>query len=59
MNREELEGTAEALKARFKQAAGDLTNNPLLYDEGVTEETRGDRSFRLARLLAPEPADWR
>ena len=41
MNRDELEGKAEALKGKIKQAAGDFTNNPNLYDEGVADEAAG------------------
>jgi uncharacterized protein YjbJ (UPF0337 family) len=41
MNRDELEGKAEALKGRIKQAAGDLTDNPGLHDEGVADEVAG------------------
>lgn len=41
MNRDELEGKAEALKGRVKQAAGDLTNDPALHDEGVADEVAG------------------
>jgi len=41
MNRDELEGKAEALKGKVKQAAGDLTNDPDLHDEGVADEAAG------------------
>lgn len=41
MNRDELEGKAEALKGRIKQAAGDLTGDPNLHDEGVVDEAAG------------------
>jgi uncharacterized protein YjbJ (UPF0337 family) len=41
MNRDELEGKAEALKGKIKQAAGDLTNDPNLHDEGVADEDAG------------------
>ena len=41
MNRDELEGKAEALKGKIKQAAGDLTNDPDLHDEGVVDEAAG------------------
>lgn len=41
MNRDEIEGKAEALKGKVKQAAGDLTNNPDLHDEGVVDEVAG------------------
>jgi uncharacterized protein YjbJ (UPF0337 family) len=42
MNRDELEGKAEALKGKIKQAAGDLTDNDRLHDEGVADEAAGD-----------------
>jgi uncharacterized protein YjbJ (UPF0337 family) len=42
MNRDELAGKAEALKGKLKQAAGDLTNNPRLHDEGVADEVAGE-----------------
>ena len=41
MNRDEIEGKAEALKGKIKQATGDLTNNPDLHDEGVVDEVAG------------------
>ena len=41
MNRDELEGKAEALKGKIKKAAGDLTDNPDLHDEGALDEAAG------------------
>ena len=41
MNREELEGKAEALKSKIKQATRDLTNNSRLHDEGVVDDVPG------------------
>ena len=41
MNKDELEGKAEALKGKVKQAAGDLTDDPALHDEGVADEVAG------------------
>ena len=41
MNRDEIEGKAEALKGKIKQATGDLTDNPDLHDEGVADEAAG------------------
>ncbi len=41
MNRDELEGKAEALKGKIKQAAGDLTDDPDLHDEGAVDEAAG------------------
>ena len=42
MNRDELEGKVEAFKGRIKQAAGTLTRNPDLHDEGVVDEVAGE-----------------
>lgn len=42
MNRDELEGKAEALKGKVKQTAGDVTNDPELHDEGVADEAAGN-----------------
>ncbi len=38
MNDDELKGKAEALKGKIKQAAGDLSDNDQLHDEGVVDE---------------------
>ncbi len=42
MNRDELEGKAEALKGKVKQAAGDLMDDDRLRDEGEADEASGD-----------------
>jgi uncharacterized protein YjbJ (UPF0337 family) len=42
MNRDELEGKAKAAKGKMKQAAGDLTDNDRLRDEGVADEAVGN-----------------
>jgi uncharacterized protein YjbJ (UPF0337 family) len=42
MNRDELDGKAEKLKGRLKQAAGNLTDNDRLHDEGVADEAAGN-----------------
>ena len=42
MNRDELNGKGEQLKGKLKQAAGDLTDNERLHDEGVADEASGD-----------------
>lgn len=49
MNRDELEGKTEALKGKVKQAAGDLTNNPDLHDEGVIDEAAGNTQDAFGR----------
>jgi uncharacterized protein YjbJ (UPF0337 family) len=41
MNKDEIEGKAEALKGKIKQAAGDLTDNPELQQEGQDDEVAG------------------
>ncbi len=42
MNRDELNGKGDQLKGKLKQAAGDLTDNARLHDEGVADEASGD-----------------
>jgi uncharacterized protein YjbJ (UPF0337 family) len=42
MNRDELEGKAEALKGKAKQAVGHVTDDPELHDEGMADETAGE-----------------
>ena len=49
MNRDEIEGKAEALKGKMKQAAGDLTDNERLHDEGVADEAAGDTQETIGR----------
>jgi uncharacterized protein YjbJ (UPF0337 family) len=49
MNRDELDGKAEALKGRVKQAAGDLTNDPALHDEGVVDEAAGETQAAIGK----------
>lgn len=41
INRDEVEGKVESLKGKAKQAVGDLTNDPVLEDEGVQDEAAG------------------
>ncbi|MEN3339713.1 MAG: hypothetical protein V7647_3389 [Acidobacteriota bacterium] len=42
MNRDELNGKGDQLKGKLKQAAGDLTDDDRLHDEGVADEASGD-----------------
>jgi uncharacterized protein YjbJ (UPF0337 family) len=42
MNRDELDGKANKVKGRVKQAAGDLTNDENLRDEGVADQAAGN-----------------
>jgi uncharacterized protein YjbJ (UPF0337 family) len=50
MNRDELEGKAEALKGKIKQVAGDLTKNPALHHEGVVDEAAGNTRDAAGRI---------
>ena len=56
MNRDELNGRADKLKGKVKQAAGDLTDNEQLHDEGVADEAAGDvqEGFGRARRKVGE-----
>jgi uncharacterized protein YjbJ (UPF0337 family) len=49
MNRDEIDGKAEALKGKIKQAAGDLTDNDDLRDEGIADEAAGDTQDAIGR----------
>ena len=49
MNRDELEGKAEALKGKIKQAAGTITRDPDLHDEGVVDEVAGRTQAAIGR----------
>jgi uncharacterized membrane protein/uncharacterized protein YjbJ (UPF0337 family) len=49
MNRDELEGKVETLKGKMKQAAGDLTNDQDLHDEGVAQEAAGQTQDAFGR----------
>jgi uncharacterized protein YjbJ (UPF0337 family) len=42
MNKDELDGRVDQVKGKVKQAAGDLTGNERLHDEGVADEAGGD-----------------
>jgi uncharacterized protein YjbJ (UPF0337 family) len=41
MNRDEIEGKAEQIKGKVKKAAGDLTDDERLHDEGTVDEAAG------------------
>jgi uncharacterized protein YjbJ (UPF0337 family) len=47
--RDELEGKAEGLKGKIKQAAGTLTGDPDLHDEGVIDEVAGKTQAAVGR----------
>jgi uncharacterized protein YjbJ (UPF0337 family) len=55
-NRDEVEGQADQLKGRAKQAWGDITNNERLQDEGVADEAEGEikEGFGRARRKVGE-----
>jgi uncharacterized protein YjbJ (UPF0337 family) len=56
MNRDELEGKAEQIKGKIKQAAGDLTDDEDLHGEGVADEAEGNvqEGFGKVRRKAGE-----
>ena len=41
MNKDEINGKAEQIKGKMKQATGDLTDDERLHDEGVSDEAAG------------------
>jgi uncharacterized protein YjbJ (UPF0337 family) len=41
MNRDEAQGKTDQLRGKIKQAAGDLTDDEQLHDEGVADEAAG------------------
>lgn len=41
MNRDEFQGKNDQVKGKIKQAAGDLTDDERLHDEGVADEAAG------------------
>jgi uncharacterized protein YjbJ (UPF0337 family) len=41
MNRDEIDGKVEQPKGKVKQAAGDLTDDERLHDQGVQDEAAG------------------
>ena len=49
MNKDELEGKAETVKGKVKQAAGRVTNNPDLEDEGIVDEAAGKTQDTIGR----------
>jgi uncharacterized protein YjbJ (UPF0337 family) len=49
MNRDEIEGKAQAFKGKVKQATGDLTDNEKLHDEGVADEAAGDTQAAIGK----------
>jgi len=41
MNKDEIDGKAQQVKGKVKQATGDLTDDDQLHDEGVADEAAG------------------
>lgn len=56
MNRDELSGRVKKTKGKMKQAAGDLTDNDRLRDEGLADEAEGSvqEGFGKARRKVGE-----
>jgi len=50
MNRDEIEGKKENLKGRIKEAAGTLTGNTELEDEGADQRAGGVLQEGLGRV---------
>jgi uncharacterized protein YjbJ (UPF0337 family) len=42
MNKDEINGKADQIKGKIKQATGDLTDDERLHDEGVADEASGN-----------------
>jgi uncharacterized protein YjbJ (UPF0337 family) len=59
MNRDEFDGKVAQVKGKAKQAAGDLTDNDLLHDQGVTDEAAGtvQEGFGRARRKVADVID--
>jgi uncharacterized protein YjbJ (UPF0337 family) len=56
MNKDEVQGKADQLKGRIKEAAGDLTNDEELKNEGVEDEVAGkvQQGFGKGRRVVGE-----
>ena len=59
MNRDELDGKAEKVKGKIKQATGHLTDNERLHDEGAVDEAAGrvQEGFGRGRRKVGEALD--
>ena len=49
MNRDELDGKAQVVKGKFKKAAGDLTDDRSLRNEGRKDEIVGKTEETVGR----------
>jgi uncharacterized protein YjbJ (UPF0337 family) len=59
MNQDEIKGKVEKVKGKAKQAAGDLTDDPQLYEEGLDDEAEGEArdTFGKARRKVGEAVE--
>ena len=48
-NRDELEGKSESIKGKVKEAAGDLSDNERLRNEGLADEASGKAQEAFGR----------
>jgi uncharacterized protein YjbJ (UPF0337 family) len=49
MNRDEVEGKAEAMKGKAKQTVGRMANDPELESEGAADEAAGQTKDAIGR----------
>jgi len=49
MNRDEIEGKESNIKGRIKQAAGTLTGNEDLEEEGADERSKGEAEEQVGK----------
>jgi uncharacterized protein YjbJ (UPF0337 family) len=49
MNRDEIKGTATAVKGKIKEQAGKLTNDPELQDEGLADQAVGNAQATIGK----------
>jgi uncharacterized protein YjbJ (UPF0337 family) len=59
MNRDEIKGRTEKVKGKIKQAAGHVTGNERLHDEGAVDEAAGEvqEGFGRGRRKVGEALD--
>ena len=49
LNRDEVEGKAEAFKGKVKQKAAEMTDDPDLRDEGIENEAAGNTQAAIGK----------
>ena len=49
MNKDEVQGKARSMKGTVKRIAGDVSENPDLYDRGVADEAAGEAQETYGR----------